>query len=66
MQRFKKVLKNHKNIQEDNQFYIALRNDKKEQKFRSQKKIEIDNHEEKLKNIEDRLKQAELNRIRDQ
>ena len=60
--KFKKVLNNKDNIIELTQYEISEKNKVKQEKFLSQRKQEKQDQTKKLKEIEDRLLEAEQKR----
>ena len=66
LKKFKKVLHNKDNIIELTQYEISEKNKVKQEKFHSQRKLEKQDHNKKLKEIEDRLLEAEQKREKEQ
>ena len=64
--KFKKVLNNKDNIIELTQYEISEKNKVKQEKFLSQRKQEKQDQTKKLKEIEDRLLEAEQKRQKEQ
>ena len=60
--KFSKVIKNSEEIKNNTQEVAKWKNKVKLKKFRSQRKVEAIDHEQKLKEINDRLDEAQRHR----